>query len=242
MEAAVYALEAEREEHHWWFVGRRRLFAKELRRAGILTDARVLDIGTSSGANLRMLRDLGFSRVTGLDNNDEAIRICAEKGLGHVQKGDICSMPFGDGSFDLVLATDVLEHVDDDAGSVAEISRVLASGGRALITAPAFQSLWGLQDRQSLHKRRYRLRPLLQLLQSRGLRIERSYYFNYLLFAPIWLARRVIDLFGFGLQSEAQVNSALLNRVMSAVFAVDLRTAPVIRVPFGVSILVMLKR
>jgi SAM-dependent methyltransferase len=242
MEIAVYTAEAEREETHWWFVGRRRLFGDELRREGVSSSACVLDVGTGTGSNLRMLQELGYTTVTGLDESDEAIRFCASKGLGSVRKGDICSMPFPDASFDLVLATDVIEHVDDDKRAVAEITRVLRPGGRALITVPAFQSLWGLQDRQSHHKRRYRKRPLLEVLRSAGLKIERSYYFNYVLFIPIWLARQLIDLFGVTLESENQVNTSLVNRMLKVVFTCDVSTAPFLHVPFGVSILAMMKK
>ena len=242
MDIAAYTVEAESEETHWWFVGRRKLFGDELKRAGVSPDARVLDVGTGTGSNLRMLRDLGFTRVTGLDASDEAIRFCASKGFGFVRRGDICAMPFAEESFDLILATDVIEHVDDDGQAVAEIARVLAPNGRVLLTVPAFQSLWGLQDRQAFHKRRYRLRPLVQLLRSRGMRVERSFYFNYLLFIPIWLARRAIDLFGLKLDSENEISTPLLNRLLSLVFALDVSTARFLRVPFGVSIFTMTKK
>jgi SAM-dependent methyltransferase len=239
MDTAIYAVEASIEETHWWFVGRRRLFADELRNVGAASDARVLDIGTGTGANLRLLRDIGFCDVTGLDASDDAIRFCAEKRLGEVRKGDICALPFPDASFDVVFATDVIEHVDDDHLAAQEICRVLKPGGNAIITVPAFESLWGLQDEKGYHKRRYRLRPLLGLLGRAGLIPQRSYYFNYILFAPIFLARRLIDLFRIDLQSEAQINSPLVNRLLSAVFTADIRTAPVLRPPFGASILVV---
>jgi SAM-dependent methyltransferase len=239
MDAATFAVEAEAEATHWWFVGRRLLFAAELKQAGVTGTDRVLDIGTGTGANLRMLRDLGFGDVTGLDTSDVAISYCASKGLGTVRKGDICALPFADGSFDAVLATDVLEHVDDDEMAAREIARVLAPGGRVLITVPAFQSLWGLQDRQAFHKRRYRINQLLQVLGSAHLMPARSYYFNYLLFIPIYVSRRVIDSLQIDLKSEGQVNTPLINRVLLAIFRLDVRTAAVIKPPFGVSILVM---
>jgi hypothetical protein len=102
---------------------------------------------------------------------------------------------------------------------------------------PAFLSLWGLQDRVAHHKRRYRLRPLRRRLEEAALRPLRIYYFNYLLFLPIWIGRRVIDGAGLELASEAQINSPLLNRLLSVVFEVDTLTAPVLRPPFGVSVL-----
>ncbi|MDH5833039.1 class I SAM-dependent methyltransferase [Luteimonas kalidii] len=53
-----------------------------------------------------------------------------------VRKVDIAAMPFSDESFDLVMANHVLEHVDDDAKAVQEISRVLAKGGWAILQTP----------------------------------------------------------------------------------------------------------
>jgi SAM-dependent methyltransferase len=242
MEATNFAAEAEVEEEHWWFVGRRKLFARELRLAGISFESRILDIGTGTGANLRLLRNLQVHTVTSLDSDELAIRYCKQKGLGDVQQGDICALPFADDSFEMVLATDVIEHVDDDAAALRELARVLKEGGRALITVPAFPSLWGLQDIVGHHKRRYRLRALLAKMRAAGLEPQRHYYFNYLLFAPIWLARQVISLLGIKLNSEAELNSPLLNRILSVVFTADIKTAPFLRPPFGVSILAIVTK
>jgi SAM-dependent methyltransferase len=238
----TYAAEARIEATHWWFVGRRRLFAREIARLGIRHDARTLDIGTSTGTNLRMLRDLGYRSVTGLDFSIDAIRHCEEKGLGPVRQGDICALPFPDASFDLVLATDVIEHVDDDRRALAEIARVLAPGGAVLITVPTFPSLWGTQDRIAQHKRRYRLRPLVAKIEDAGLAAMSQYYFNYLLFVPIWAARRIIDMLRIALKSEGDVNSSLLNVALGVVFEADTITAPIFHPPFGVSALVIARR
>ena len=172
MDIAAYEVEAEIEGTHWWFAGRRRLFAAEIERAGLHQDATILDIGTSTGTNLRMLRTLGFSNVQGLDASDEAIRFCVHKGFDTVRKGDLCNMPFASNAFDLVLATDVIEHVDDDAQAMTEIARILKPGGAALITVPTFRCLWGLQDEIAKHKRRYRKSELLALVTRSGIDIS----------------------------------------------------------------------
>src|SRR5262245_60378796 len=242
MDVATYATEAEAEATHWWFIGRRRLFAREIERSGLPPTSRVLDVGTSTGANLRLLRDRGFQRIDGLDFSEEAIRFCREKGLGLVLKGDICQMPFGDESFDLVLATDIIEHVDDDLAALGEIVRVLRPGGKVLITVPAFPMLWGLQDRVAQHKRRYLRRQLVNRVVCAGFSIDACYYFNFLLFLPIWVGRRLIDIFRLNLQSENQINSPLLNQMLSAIFATDTAMAPILRPPFGVSILVLARK
>ena len=242
MQDSVYAADARNEEDHWWFVGRRRLFGSILRRLALPLDARILEIGTSAGTNLRMLRDLGFENVIGLDFNDEAIRFCAEKGFGVVQKGDITAIPFSDNSFELVVATDIVEHVDDDARALSEIARVLKPGAAALLTVPAFPSLWGFQDEISLHKRRYRMSPLRERIAAAGLSIETGFHFNYLLFGPIWLARQIMKLWSHGFRSESEVNSPGLNRILTALFRFDVATAPHLAPPFGVSILALVRK
>ncbi len=242
MRVPTYAVEAEVEETHWWFDGRRRLFGRELARGGVSVDARTLDVGTSTGSNLRLLRDIGFTRVTGLDLSLEAIRLCEAKGFGPVQQGSVCAMPFHDSCFDLVLATDIIEHVEDDLLALTEIARVTAPRGRVLITVPAFQSLWGLQDEVSLHKRRYRMRIVLDLVRRVGLQPAQAFYFNYLLFAPIWLARHVIRRARIDLRSEGEVNTPALNFMLKRIFAADVWSAPWLRPPFGVSILVFAEK
>jgi SAM-dependent methyltransferase len=242
MEAATYAVEAVVERTHWWFVGRRRLFAGEIAALGLPADARILDIGTSTGTNLRMLNELGYRRVTGLDLSEEAIRYCEAKGLGPVRQGDICALPFEAASFDLILATDIIEHVEDDGAALREVERTLTARGKLLLTVPAFASLWGLQDDVARHLRRYRMRPLIEAIRMAGFEPLRSYHFNYLLFAPIWLVRRIIGALGIKLGSEAEVNTPLLNTLMTAVFRIDLMTAPRLRPPFGVSIMVVAQK
>jgi SAM-dependent methyltransferase len=242
MDAIAYAIEAAVEETHWWFVGRRLLFAREIAALGLAADARILDIGTSTGTNLRMLSELGYRRVTGLDLSEEAIRFCAEKGLGPVRRGDVCDLPFADASFDLVLATDIIEHVEDDGRALREIARILAPGGKALLTVPAFPSLWGLQDTIARHRRRYRMRPLLGAVGAAGLAPLKRYHFNYLLFAPIWLARRLIKRLGIAARGENELNTPLLNRIIAPIFRLDVTLAPILRPPFGVSILVLAER
>ncbi len=237
MEHGVYEAEARLEAEHWWFRGRRMLFAAEIRRLKIGTDAAVLDIGTGTGSNLRMLREEGYRNVTGIDLNPLAIRYCRDKGFTSVLSGDATKLPFAEGQFDVVLATDTIEHINDDRGALQEIHRVLAPGGYAIIVVPAFASLWGLQDIVAHHKRRYRTPDLSEKIRSSGFEIRLTYYFNYLLFVPIWFARQIIRIMRIKRASEAEFNSTRLNQMLFWTFALDVRTAPRIHPPFGVSLL-----
>ena len=242
MRESVYAVDASLERHHWWYVGRRKLFGRFIHELGIEPDSPILDIGTSSGTNLRMLREMGFGDVTGLDFSEEAIRFCAQNGLGTVRLGDISAMPFADGTFSLVLATDIIEHVDDDLLALTEVARVLKPGSTALITVPAFPALWGFQDDVSLHKRRYRMGPLLSRIRAAGLEPREHFHFNYLLFGPIWSVRQLMKLWRHSFRSESEVNSPLLNRVLTKIFSLDVMTAPRLSPPFGVSIMVLAQK
>jgi SAM-dependent methyltransferase len=238
----TYQIEAEIEANHWWFVTRRKLLSRIIRELGVAPDAPILDLGTSTGTNLRMLKDLDCRNAIGLDKSPAAIRFCAEKGLGRVEQGDVCDLPFADEHFACVLATDIVEHVDDDVRALSEICRVLAPGGTAVITVPAFESLWGVQDDVSHHKRRYRKRQLEARLRAAGLEGVEVFYFNYLLFFPIWLARQVIHYLRLQVRNENLVNTSLINRVLTAIFTLDVYTARWVRAPFGVSILAIARR
>jgi len=141
-----------------------------------------------------------------------------------------------------LLATDVIEHVDDDLLALQEVARVLKPQGFALITVPTFPSLWGLQDEVAHHKRRYRKNELLALIEKSGLQPLRNYYFNYLLFVPIWLARQIIKLTGAEFKSENEINSPVINRILTWIFRIDCLTAPLLRPPVGVSALVIAKK
>ena len=144
--------------------------------------------------------------------------------------------------FDLVLATDVIEHVNDDLAALRELRRVLRPGGYVLLTVPEFHLLWGLQDDVVHHKRRYRLHRLLKMLPVADLSPRRYFYFNYLLFLPILAARRLMRRLKIRVASENEINTGWFNRALTRVFRFDVRTAPWLRPPMGVSALVVATR
>ncbi len=240
MDRSAYEIEARTEQTHWWFVGRRHLFSEIIAGlSGLQTADRILDVGTSTGTNLRMLRDLGYQDVRGLDMSPVAAGFCADKGFGQVDIGDVCDLPYPDNHFQLVLATDIVEHVDDDEKALQEIRRVTAPNGHVLLTVPAFQSLWGSQDVIAHHKRRYRREQFVDRVRARNLEVEKSFYFNFILFPPIYLVRRLVRLFSLPVENENHLTPSVLNVLLTRLFKLDVWMSQRLSVPFGVSIAVI---
>jgi SAM-dependent methyltransferase len=230
----VYAVEAEVGASHWWFRGRRRLFARLLARLRPDTGWRVLEVGAGTGANLPVLTGIGAGRVFACDVSVEALRHLQDRAI--LTRADATQLPFGSGTIDVVLAADVVEHLDDDARALREFARVLRPGGHLILTVPAFPSLWGPQDIVSQHRRRYRREPLLRLVREAQLSVTTCFHFNYVLFVPIWIARKLLLALHVEVESENRINTSLLNALMTRVFFADVDTAAALRPPFGVSL------
>ena len=145
------------------------------------------DAGCGTGRNLQEFGALGAAQ--GVDNSPEAIDFCRRRGIQGVREGQIEQLPFADGSFDLVLATDVLEHLADDRVALRELHRVAAPGGRLLATVPAYRWLWSQHDDEHHHFRRYTLRRLRDRLRATGWEPLAWSYFNTALLVPIAVVR-----------------------------------------------------
>jgi SAM-dependent methyltransferase len=234
------------EDVHWWFVARRNILLEILNRyigESATGERRILDVGCGTGTMLTYLAR--FGNAEGVDIDAEAIEYCHARGLKKVIQSTADTLPFADGSFDLVTALDVIEHIDDDLGVLREIKRVLRPGGRLLLTVPAYRFLWGRQDEINLHKRRYIAPEMRQRLQDSGFVVQKLTYMNSLLFpaiAAIRLVRHVLPE-PKDLESDfAFPAPRLLNGLLSKVFGVERFMVGRFDIPFGVSILALAQK
>ncbi|SHK11024.1 class I SAM-dependent DNA methyltransferase [Hymenobacter psychrotolerans] len=183
------------EEQHWWFTGRRDAVRKLIHSLQIPASASILEIGCSAGPLQQILKADGYQRLTGIDISENAIALAKERGIPNVSVMDGAQLEFADASFDLLIASDVLEHIEDEERAVREWSRVLRPGGRMIVFVPAFQMLWTRHDEVNHHFRRYTGAHLRGVLQKAGLHLERSSYWNSTLFFPtsmMRLAKRIL--------------------------------------------------
>jgi len=229
------------EERHWWYRVRREIVLNLLAdiRKNLGREISILDVGCGAGG---LLKELGrFGNAYGIDVSEDAVQFGREHGVQHIQLGSVSAIPYPDNHFDVVCALDVLEHVQHDHAAVNEIRRVLRPGGRAIVSVPAFPSLWGITDVLSYHYRRYRLRPLTVLAMNSGFEIIRATYFNTILFIPIALVRLTVRMLGLRVGSENQ-SFGFLNELFYRLFHMETMFLKYMNLPFGISILMIAQK
>lgn len=243
MDLSLYESTYRVEDTHWWFVGRRAVVFDELRRVigqhedghGPISWPRILDLGCGTGRNLAELRQLGDA--VGLDLEARALEFCRRRGLTSVAQARAEHLPFRDGSFDVVTALDLLEHLDDDVAGAREIFRTLRPGGLFLAFVPAYRWLWGPQDDISHHRRRYTPHTIAGTLRRAGFRVQRLTHANLFLLPAILAGRRYLRATHRRVDSENALHPSWSNGILREIFSAERHILRWADLPMGVSIL-----
>jgi SAM-dependent methyltransferase len=185
----AYREHYEVEDRHWWFRGRWAVIEALLARAALPAFPRILDAGCGTGGNLKRYAAIG--KAEGVDPSEEAVRFCRERGFDSVRQAGLEDLPYESDSFDLIAATDVLEHIAAEQEALRELRRVAAPNGVLLLTVPAYMWMWNEEDENLHHQRRYTKRRLRDAVERSGWEPQAATYFNALLLPPIALARRL---------------------------------------------------
>ena len=240
MDRLIYDRIRELETDHWWFVGRRKILRGLLKRLGPPAGARILEVGCGAGGNVPLLRE--FGDVKALEPDDES-RAYASDRLGlSIDTGLLPDgLPYQPETFDLVCAFDVIEHVDDDAGSVKALASLVKPGGAMLTTVPAYQWMWSHHDVLHHHKRRYLLPAYRKLFEDAGLKVETATYFNTLLF-PLAAVQRTAKKLLKDDSADDTMPPSWLNRTLAEVFSLEAPLAVSSGLPFGLSIAVIARK
>lgn len=229
MEATEVRKLTELEDTHWWYRERRRLLKRLVRGLG---QGLALDIGAAGGGNTRVLRGLGW-QAAALEYGGEGAQVCAERGIP-VLRADATRLPVADESLDLVVAFDVLEHLEDDVSAAKGVFNALRPGGTFAVAVPADPKLWSAHDEAVGHVRRYTRETLTSLLLGAGFELESVKSWNVLLRpAAAWKRRNSTG-------SDLEQLPAWLNAALFGVVATE-RWLPVGKLP-GVSLVVKARR
>ncbi len=245
MDARLYQLFYQQENRHWWFQARKRIVLAQIRRwLGASRRLSILDLGCGTGMILEAMRPLG--EVWGLDASRQALDFCRRRGLRRLLEVQFPgAMPAGGPrELDLVTALDVLEHLPDDRGALRQIFQLLRPGGFLLLTAPAYDFLWSPHDAANHHLRRYARRQLQERLTAAGFQVRKLTYYNFFLFAPIWLRKR-LDRRRYGSQPFSHLETpppAALGRVLEGILWLESLALRKLSFPFGVSLLAVAQK
>jgi SAM-dependent methyltransferase len=106
-----------------------------IRRYITLEDAWILDVGCGLGTYMKRFLDF-TPHAYGMDISVKRLQEAKAKGLANVVAAVGETLPFADGSFDVIVFNEVIEHVADDRQSIADAVRVLRPGGHVVIYAP----------------------------------------------------------------------------------------------------------
>ncbi|MGE0201169.1 MAG: class I SAM-dependent methyltransferase [Candidatus Melainabacteria bacterium] len=240
------------EASHWWYRARRTILKHSL--DGALKpfsenpSATVLDVGSGGGAMLGLLAHYGQVTLT----EPDAGRLLARQASLQQRAPDTkfvtegwATLSFPESSFDVLTAFDVLEHLEDDHAALACWLTWLKPGGFLVMTVPAFSCLWGKNDVQGGHYRRYTRETLLNVLEAMPLRVVRCHYFFSALFLPAWLSRAVGETVTGDADSppaEMALPPAWINEPLTHLLALERFVPPALLPPWGTSLLLIAQK
>lgn len=172
---------------HWYYRSKQLALDSLLRRVPYTS---VLDIGAGSAVFSKHLLQNGAASAVCVDPAypAESQESYGGKPIRYLRDVEPCQA-------DLVLLMDVLEHVDDDVDLIRASMKGATPGAFAVISVPAFPSLFSAHDRFLDHKRRYRLQTLEDVVRAAGLDVITARYF-FAMILPLVATMRLLEKSG----------------------------------------------
>ena len=239
MEDDLYREMDSLENHFWWFVARRKVILHLIQRfldEGDVRERVACDIGCGCGALLAELDK--FMKTIGVDRSSTARSFCEQKGLEVIAGALPDDVPCSDNSCDVVILSDVLEHIDEDRQAVERVVDILRPGGLLVCTVPAYPWLWTRRDEFHHHFRRYRYDQFAALFADLPLKAEIFSYYNTILF-PLMLTGRLLRKAAGSDRAEADLSvpPSWINAGLRSCFEAEKHLLPHCSMPFGGSLI-----
>lgn len=227
---------------YWWVDGRKGLIESLLKKTNLPKNSKILDVGCGSGHSSSISKEYGG--YFGLDVSPKNLKM--NELAKYKIVGDANNIPITACNFDLVLCLDILEHLNDDVGSIKESLRVLKEGGYLIITIPAFQFIWSSHDIINRHKRRYNRESLSSITEGNSISLEFFSYWNFFLFVPaviLKIIKRTKDGDRNKLASDFKKVPSAINILFSKILKLENKIIESNgSFPFGTSIVAVLKK
>lgn len=212
----------------------------------------LVDIGCSTGYMLEDLRRaIPGASLIGVDLVVAGLRKAHENvPEATLMQADICALPLEDASVDAAVSANLLEHVPDDERALAEISRILRLGARAVIVVPVGPGNYDYYDRFLGHERRYARGELARKARNVGLLVVEDIHLGAPIYPAFWAVkqrnrRRYAHLRGQALERKVvgdieRTSDSILGRLACRLEEALLSSG--VRLPFGARGLTVLSR
>jgi SAM-dependent methyltransferase len=222
------------EKENWWYRAKRDLFRRILKKFNRRFN-HSLDLGCGVGTNLQVLREFS-NKVVGIDYSQKALVYSKDKGYSKTIKMSAEHLKFKENTFDLILCSDVIEHIDDKK-ALDEIYRVLRPKGILIFSVPAHNYLWGPTDDISEHKKRYEKKDFNSILKNFS--VIRLGYWNFLMFFPNIIFTFLYRLLGKNRKPKNSLDyiPTYLNALIYSLLKIENKLFTKINMPQGVSII-----
>ncbi len=241
--ADAFAELATLESGNFWFHARNELIVWALRRCfpGMRS---FLEIGCGTGFVLEGVASaFPDVRVAGSEILSAGLPFAAKRVVqADLLQMDARQIPY-QGEFDVIGAFDVLEHIEEDEGVLAEIHRALVPGGGVILTVPQHMWLWSSTDQYACHVRRYAVGEMAGKLQRAGFRVELQTSFVSLLLPLMYVSRWMRRNSKSDDVTDELRLSPILNRIFLAAMALERWAIKAgVRFPLGGSGLVFARK
>lgn len=210
----------------------------------------LLEIGSSSGYLLGDIKD-NFSNafIIGSDCIPEPLeKIATVNPNVPLIQMDLGNCPLPDRSVNVIVALNVLEHIEDDENALRQIHRILKPGGYAIIEVPANPDLYDFYDKQLHHYRRYSMKDLCKKVYRSGFCVQKQTYLGVFIYPAFRFVKnrnkqiRHLNSTQDSVKDMIQFGGPYLNAILCLLMKMELKIGDYIRYPKGIRCLVTLKK
>jgi hypothetical protein len=234
MDESVYQRTKLSSNNHWWFKARILIFDSIIKQLITSNKIKILDYGSGIGPNIKMLKKYG--EVDAVEPHCETAKYIKKKfNINVIKKIKK--------KYDLIILTDVIEHIKNDKKKIRELINLVKKNGYLFITAPAFQILYSEKDKYLHHYRRYNLCGLKKLLPNDENEIIKLSYYNSLLFPPIAFVILILKIFKINFIDKVERSPAfIINYLLFKIFSLEKYLLKKMNFPFGLSLIMIVKK
>ena len=241
MDPQIFKLHKENEKEHWWYKGRREIISSIISKFVFKNKKlKILDFGAGSGTHTITLSYYGEVYVYEKDINMQSY---LKKKFEKISNIFVLDKINENIFFDLVVASDVIEHIKNDNEAIEFLSKVLNDDGHILITVPAYNFLYTERDEALGHFRRYNSNMLKEITKKYFKIIKLSYY-NFFLFFLSLILFISLKLFKIKSLTTSPENTPnyFFNNLFYKIFSVEKFFLKYLNFPFGASIVYLAKK